>query len=200
VEPVSGRGKLATWPVQLNGHKLEIIADPAKVEDGTLPGYSGAWTGQTVGEAIVNGDVPIYLRQFGGGHGALERRDESDDGRYGWAEDGFTHLAQGFMPSGRRQTIGVDLGLGKTDRAVVDSRLFNGHLWCITTAGTVIRIPSADPTQTPVHDPPLNAFASATASLRAGYNCKAIEVFAKATGEAALYVSAPVRVRAEQRR
>jgi hypothetical protein len=187
---MSGRAKLSTFPIKLDGHQLDVIADPSKAGLPDEPGYNGEWAALTVGSDVQNGDVPVFLRHFTGGHGAIERRDESDDDRCAWAEDGFTHLAQGFMPSGRRVAVGQDLGLSKTDRAVVDSRLFNGHLWCITTAGTVIRFPNADPTQTPVHDPALNAFGSATASLRASYVCKAIEVFAKADGTAALYVSA----------
>lgn len=174
---MSGQAKLATFPVKLNGQQLSIIADPARAGLADEPGYNGQWAALTTADAISNGDVAVPLRHFTGGHGAIERRDDSDDLRYAWAEDGFTHLADGFSPSGLRQSVGPDLGLGKTDRAVVDSRLFDGHLWCITSGGTVVRLQNADPSLPILHDPALNAFGSATASLDAGYVCKAIEVF-----------------------
>lgn len=196
-----GVATLSTLPVKLNGQRLRILADPNEAEFEDTPGYNETWVAQTADKPLVQGDVPLYIRRFTKGAGFMERRDADDDGGYAWAEDGFTHLEAGFMPSGRRVAKGAGLGLGITGVAIVDSRVFDDDLWCLTTGGVLIRIPNCDPTQTPVIDPALNAFGSATASFRSGYAAKAIEVFetrvnagtgdydAGGTKVAALYVS-----------
>lgn len=181
-------GKIATWPIRLNSIDYQILADPAKALNGK-PGYTGRWTSQTTSTPLELSDVPLYLRNLGRGAGFMERRDEGDDGGYAWGEDVFTHLKNGVMLSGRRTLVGL-AGLGVTGTAVVDSRRFNGHLWCLTTSGVLLRLPNADPTQTMVIDPALNAFLSPTASFRSGYVARAIEVFETYLDGAGAYLSA----------
>lgn len=193
------------WTVTLGGIELTVVPDPAgKAIDA---GYSGAYETQESTRAFARRDVPLYLSSFKRGAGFVEMVDPSNDGGLAWAEDGYTHLGNGLRPSGLRVAKGAGLGLlvsgvTATDLAITDSRQFNGHLWCITSGGCVIRLPGTDPNGVPVFDPALNsgAWANPTTSLRAGYVCKAIEVFgttitggvyaAGGTPTPALYVSA----------
>jgi hypothetical protein len=166
-----------SWTVTLGGIPLQVVPDPSS-EAADDAAYSGEYLPQESSRATAKRDVPVYLSNFSRGAGFMEMRDETDAGGLAWAEDGFTHLGNGLMPSGRRTARSLSNILTKTDVAITDSRIFNGDLWAITTGGVVIRFPNADPTASPVFSPALNAFGSATNSLRAGYVCKAIEVFA----------------------
>lgn len=179
------------WTVTLGGVPLTVVPDPA-ASDGTndAPTETGTYATQESDLTFRKRDVPVFLRRFTRGAGVLELRDAGDDGGLAWAEDGYTHLGNGLVPSGYRFAKGAGLGLGLSGVAVIDSRIYNGDLWAITTGGYVVRIPNADPTAPFELNPALNAFGNPTTSLRAGYVCKAIEVFATAAGVSALYVSA----------
>lgn len=172
---------LSSWPITLGGYPLTMVNSPDIPEDGPepYPGYDGTFAPQEVTRTFVKRDAAVIHKRFSRGCGIVERRDENDDGGYAWAEDMMMWFGNGVMPSGRRVNVGTGYGLGATytNAIVIDSVTFNGHLWAITSTGQCLRWPNSDPTQTPVADPALNAFGSATTSFRTGYLPKAIVVF-----------------------
>jgi hypothetical protein len=181
---------LGAWNVTLAGIPLKIIKDPTKADDpNASAGFSGQWVTQDSTKTLERRDVPVPVNQFRRGAGFLRRRGPQDDGGLAWVENGFFHTDQGITHSGYLQAASISLA--QSSPAVVDSRSFLGARYCITTSGLGVRFPNDDPTQAAVFDPPLNtgAWANATTSFRAGYVCTAMEVFAAANGEPALYIA-----------
>jgi hypothetical protein len=183
---------LAPWRVSLAALPLVVVADPDRVDaDGTF-GYQGTYVSEDATKDLQKRNVPVHLNRFNRGCGIITRRDADDDGHMGWAKNGITWLGNGLYPSGKRtpNTVASTLSLSTAGTAIVDSRLFNGDRYCITTKGWVIKFTGDDPSATAVFSPALNAFGSVTTSLAASFNCTAIEIFQKASGEPALYVFA----------
>jgi hypothetical protein len=185
---------LAAWPVVLSGIPLKIVKSPnvggsnAVDDPAAEVGLSGAFMTQDQATTFGRRDVVVQLNDFRRGSGFLRRRTEADEGGLAWVENGFFHTGQGITHSGRLQSNVI--ALAASNPAILDSRSFAGHRWCITNGGNVVRFAAEDPTTAPVYDPPLNNFLNPTTSLHAGYLCTAIEVFQKASGEPALYVAA----------
>lgn len=179
---------LSPHTVKLAGIPLKIVADPsARVPQA---GYTERWVTQDATKTLASRDVPVEINRFTNGAGVLLRRDQADDGAIGWTENLISWMDVGLTLSGLRTIKGAGLGLGITDTAIVDSRPFNGDRYCITSGGCVIKFANDDPAGAVTFSPALNTFANPTTSLRAGYLCTAIEVFATATGVPALYVYA----------
>lgn len=193
-------GPNSPWPVKLGDYELWCVASLDDV-DGGPPGMSGSYQTQDMTKTLTRRDVPIDLTDFRKGCGFLKRRDANDDGGLAWAEDGLTWL-DGLMPSGRRLGIGNGLGAGMNiggttavGTPIIDSRRFDGGRFCITsgsagTSGRVIHFANDNPAGTISYSPALNAFGDETGSLRAGYYCTAMEVFADDDGVPSLYVFA----------
>jgi hypothetical protein len=182
---------LSPFAITLGGVKLSAVADPSRADDPAAgAGYSGTYAPADATRAFVRRDVPVYIKRFSRGAGFGERRDEADDDGYFWGEDIDTWSGNGCRPSGRRLNVGSGFGLGAAGAHVVNTEIFNGHLFGIcATTGHCIRWPNADPTSGPVFDPALNSFGSGTESFAAGFIPKDIVVFPNAAGAACLYVS-----------
>lgn len=188
---------LSPYTVTIGTTQFSVIASPDAVDHDVPPGYQGGYSPQEADKQTVHRDVALYnLGDFRRGCGALRRTGERDDGKLAWFENGFGHLGA-LQPSGDLRASGAGLGLtvsgaAPTGMAVIGSVIFDGHLWCITSGGLVVRYPNADPTATPVCDPPLDTFGVAVPkiSLHPGYVCTGIAVFRKPSNEPALYVSA----------
>lgn len=175
----------AGWPVTLGGVPLTIIQDPDSPEKKQAPGYSGSYQTQDSTLTIAKRNVPVYYKRFSGGFGVVRRKDSGDDGRYGWLENGIGWLDNGLQPAGRQQIISPT---SSNNSYIIGSVLFDGHLWLLSTLDGLIKIPNADPAQTPVVHPTSAAFNGSTSGFRSGYAATAICVFAKADATPAIYV------------
>jgi hypothetical protein len=182
---------LSPFTVSLGGVKLSAVADPAGIDNPEAgAGFSGTYAPADATRAFVKRDVPAYIKRLSRGAGFGERRDEGDDDGYFWGEDIDTWSGNGIRPSGRRLNVGSGFGLAAAGAHVVNTEIFNGHLFGIcATTGHCIRWPNADPTSVPVFDPALNSFGSGVESFAAGFIPKDIVVFPNAAGAACLYVS-----------
>lgn len=188
---------LSTFTVKLNGVPLTCISDPDAKPGGPGEGagYSGGFAPSLATTPFVRGDVPVYLRNLGRGMGYVARRDEDDDGGYGWAEDAITYLdGNGVIPSGRRTSVSGNVGLGgATLNVPFDSVLFGSDLLapCAANTSRILRYAGADPSATPTIEPPSGLpFNGGTAGWRSGYFAKSIAVFADNAGVPAVYVYA----------
>lgn len=184
-------GPLSPFGVSLGGINLSCIADPTGRTDAGL-GYSGTFAAAESSQAFVKRDMAVYLRRFSRGAGFVERRDAGDDDGYAWGENIDTWSGNGVRPAGRRQNVGFGYGLGVATSTVIDSAIFQGHLFAIAQSGHCIRWSNCDPriSNVPVHDPAINYFGSPSESFHPGYRPKAIAVFQDAPGSTRLMVSA----------
>lgn len=187
---------LGTWPVSLGGVPLSIIArknDASEADE--EQGYSGSYETQESQYALERRDSTVIVgKSLRRGMGYIRRRSEDDDDGFAWGENVFTHFEDGARPAGRRQSFGLS-GLSDGGAALNNLRFthtaeFDGHLFWATDGGCIVRIPNGDPAQTPVYDPALNAFGSATRSLRASYNAFQLMPFEDDAGVSCLYLGA----------
>lgn len=178
-----GKGTLEDpFTIYLEGIPLSVIADPDHPDTPQDPAWTGQFEAQDSGRPLSHRDVADVRKRFTRGSGYIVRQDEADDDGHGWAENGITWLAGGLQLTGKRTAKGSGVGLSSaaTDGlAVLDTVRFNGHRYCMTSGGCLIRFPNDDPTQTPVFDPALNTLAGSTVttSFRSGYTCKSIFLF-----------------------
>lgn len=183
---------LGTWNVSIGGVPLTILANPDDPKDDTA-GYDGSFETQESTNRVERRDVPKILgARLSRGFGFIERRSSDDDGGYAYSTNGHAHFGDGWRAAGRRQTTAlasISGGTAALDGArFIGIREYGNSVYFIADLGCVIKFTNGDPTSTPVYDPALNYFSSATDSLHAGYEARAIEVFDNATGASCLYV------------
>lgn len=199
---------LGAFEVTLGGEVLSCLplsgnpaADPAPAGVEPPAGYEGTYEAQENTRGLEDNDTPVIV---GGslrrGMGFIRKRHDDEDGSqgYAWGEDFEGRFDDGGRPAGRRQTLSFS-GLSDGGTATANCRVFHmaefdGHLWLSCTSGSnravIIRVPNGDPTQTPVYDPALNAFASAGDSLHSGYHSREFIAFEDNAGVSSLYLGA----------
>jgi hypothetical protein len=194
----TARKKSGPWPIVLGGVKLSIITDGTHPDTKQLLGYSGSFEAQESTNQITRRDVPKVFGRFSRGSGFVRRRDADDDNGYAWAENMIMWFGEGPVPAGRMMpypltTVAADNGKGSLpilNGQIVQMIEFLGHLWLIFDKPAIIRIPNANPTQTPTYDPPINngTYGTALTSLGIGNDGRCAEVFSTPGGAQALYV------------
>lgn len=184
-----GVSQLGTFTVTLGGQPLTVIPDPTAGQSSDAPGYDGSYQTQDATLTLTRRDVPLHLRRLSKGAGYMRRRDQADDGGYAWCEDATAWTGSGVSPSGRRQRILFpSLTAVASSIAIVGSVEFEGHLWFVTSNNFMIRIPNADPAQTPVMEPQAGVFVG-TFGFHANHIGLSAQVFTDPSGNAAMYVT-----------
>lgn len=186
---------LGQFTVSLNGTPLTAVADPRGQPDADgAPRYQGTYASQDSALQLSRRDVSVHIRRFSRGCGFVRRRDRADDDGYAYALNGMAWGEQGFVPSGRRRRIYGSAVTGLADVAtnggfnVQQIMEFDGHLFALTNGNGLIRVPSGDPANTPVIDPPAGTFA-AGGGFHAAYAGSAMELFQDASGAQVLIVA-----------